>query len=242
MNAFGISDVGKVRNNNEDSMFFSDKPFSFLPNLYIVADGLGGHNSGEVASSKSIEFFLEYCEKNPKNNDISAFLSEAAQFSNKKIYEMAMSRREYEGMGTTLSVCAYAGSALYIAHIGDSRIYGFDGENITQYTADHTFVGEMVKYGQLTLDEAKTHHSRHMLTRALGQWYEARFDLSVVAPAAKKIVLCTDGLTNMLADGEISEILKQTPDDNAKTAMDLLSAAIERGGHDNTTLIVFDIL
>lgn len=242
MNAFGISETGLIRTNNEDSFYISDDVFFGLPNLYIVADGMGGHKSGEVASIKSIEFFIEYCKNNlPENGEILDFLISAASFSNRKVFELSHSDESFEGMGTTFSACVLERAKLYIAHIGDSRIYSVSENEIKQLTTDHTYVNEMVKVGQITSEQAKSHPSRNMLTRVLGPDADAVIDGYVCdLTDDMKIILCSDGLTNMVNDDRILDICLSNKDNNAEAARLMVNTAMENGGIDNCTVIIMD--
>jgi protein phosphatase len=241
LNAFGLSDTGKVRQNNEDSIFFKDAAFFALPNIYVVADGMGGHNSGEVASAKAIEFFTEYCQTiNPDKNETLDYLIDAANYANAKVYDLSRSDEQYSGMGTTFSACCAENGKLYAAHIGDSRIYLISGKEIKQLTYDHTFVNEMVRAGQMTAEQAKQHHARNMLTRALGSERVAVIDGYVADCGGAKVLLCSDGLTNMVPDDQILKICNKNKKDNAKTVKLLTKAALDAGGIDNCSVIVFD--
>jgi len=222
-------------------MFYSDSDFFLLPNLYIVADGMGGHKSGEIASAKAIEYFVEFCASNsPEKGEILDFMVDAANHANKMVYELSCLDEHYSGMGTTFSACVSDGGKLYISHIGDSRIYLLTDSGIKQLTTDHTYVNEMVKAGQMTAEQAKRHHARNMLTRALGSERRASIDGYVAECAGAKAVLCSDGLSNMITDNEIFEICSQNKENNSEIAKLLTNAALENGGYDNCTVIVFD--
>ena len=239
MDPVGVTDTGKQRHNNEDSFFISKRSFHKLPNLFIVADGMGGHNAGEVASGHAIIFFKEYCEKTPfKRSEILDHLIAACVYANEKVLDTAEANERFNGMGTTFSVCVRDKGKLYIAHIGDSRIYAVYDDKIKMLTNDHTYVYEMQKLGQITEKQAKSHPRRNMLTKVLGVERGVKFDGQVFELTdCLKILLCTDGLTNMLADGDI---LKQMYGNNSDIAKRLVDMANANGGADNITLIVFD--
>lgn len=241
MNAFGISEKGN-RGNNEDAMFISDDRIFGLPNLYIVADGMGGHKSGEIASAKSIEFFMEYGRSNSlENGEILDFIVSAANHSKKRVIEISHSDESLEGMGTTFSACVYDGGKLYIAHIGDSRIYAIGENGIKLLTIDHTYVNEMVKVGQITSEQARLHPGRNMLTRALGADLDAPIDGYVFdADSYTKTMLCSDGLTNMISEDRIFDICAQNRQDNSEAVKQLVETALDNGGLDNCTVIIFD--
>ncbi|MDR3091233.1 MAG: Stp1/IreP family PP2C-type Ser/Thr phosphatase [Clostridiales bacterium] len=240
MNVFGITDVGKIRENNEDSLYFSDSPVCALPNLYIVADGMGGHCGGEVASSKAIEFFRASAEA--CGGEILDILISAARAANAGVYAHSLSAAALSGMGTTLSACAAAEGKLYAAHIGDSRIYLVSRENITQLTQDHTYVAEMVRHGDITPEQARTHPQRNFITKALGTEPEVFADgLARDVSAGDKVLLCSDGLYGQLPDGEILRAVSENYGDNEAAGRLLLELALKNGGDDNITLILFDV-
>ena len=239
MNPVGMTDKGRRRKNNEDAFFVSEGAFFGLPNLFIVADGMGGHKAGEVASAEAIKFFKQYCETHPfTQTEILDYLIAGCAYANNAVYEMAEKNYDYFGMGTTFTVCVAENGRLYIAHIGDSRAYAVYGHKIKQLTTDHTYVCEMQKIGQITDEEARTHPNRNMLTKVLGVEKDAQFDgLFFDLRDVKKILMCSDGLTTMLDDGEI---LALCGGDNKKIAQELIDQANYRGGTDNITLIAFD--
>ena len=238
-NGVGKTNVGYVRENNEDSFFVSNKPVGKLQNLYIVADGMGGHNAGEVASAAAIEHFCAYIQENVYNNQYTEeLLAGAALHANNKVFDLSILDQTKKGMGTTLSVCCYDADNLYFAHIGDSRIYLFAGGTLTQLTADHTVVEEMVKSGQLTEEEAQQNPSRHMLTRALGTEYGVAADAGYTPlHEGDLVLLCSDGLTNMLDDEALAAVLRgeETVENKAEQ---LVAQALANGGMDNVTVIL----
>jgi protein phosphatase len=237
----GLTDTGLHREKNEDSLFLCGEPFHGLPNLYIVADGIGGHNAGEVASGKTVEFFMEYCGQNTVNPDETMdFLVNGVIYANGKVFDMARQNPGYNGMGTTFSACVYETGRLYVAHVGDSRIYAVYGDRLKQITNDHTFVREMVKAGNITEKEAKTHPKRNMLTRAVGTDRNLMVDGQVFnIGECEKILLCTDGLTDMLSDDDIFVAVQNG--NNDEIAAGLVAQANKNGGADNITVIVFDV-
>ena len=239
MNPVGMTDTGRRRKNNEDAFFVSGNAFYGLPNLFIVADGMGGHNAGEVASAEAIKFFRQYCEINPATQpEILDYLIAGCAYANNAVYDMAENNDEYYGMGTTFTVCVKGDGRLYIAHIGDSRAYAVYENKLKLLTTDHTYVCEMQKFGQITDEEARTHPNRNMLTKVLGVEKDAQFDgLLFDLRDVKKILLCSDGLTTMLDDAEIFALCGG---DNEKIAQNLIDQANHRGGADNVTLIAFD--
>ncbi|GHV41473.1 protein phosphatase [Clostridia bacterium] len=237
--ATGITDKGLVRENNEDAIFVSQEKIGRLNNVFIIADGMGGHTSGEIASSKAVEFFLEYVRKSVSDGSYTEnFLAGAVKYANDRILGLTFSDQSLRGMGTTFTAACTDNVNFYYAHVGDSRAYSIANGEITQITQDHTFVGEMRRSGALTEEELKTHPNRHMLTRALGTDYETTVDYGYRPLAGGDIfLLCSDGLTNMLTDEEIKAIAEAdgTLDEKAQK---LVATAIEAGGKDNVSVII----
>ena len=235
----GKSDVGRVRSNNEDSIFVSNEKIGCLPNLYIVADGMGGHNAGEVASSKSIEFFKNYILQCDESLPIEEVLFSGVAYANKEVYRLSLEDISMIGMGTTFTVCATDGEMLYFAHIGDSRLYVASGDSvIEQITEDHTFVNEMYKSGEFTKAQAQSHPKKNMLTRALGTEEGTAVDSGSRALASgQTIMLCSDGLANMISEEEIMKILN-TQSENTEKIDIFIDKANSYGGYDNISVIV----
>ena len=246
MHAAGHTAIGQVRSHNEDAFFLITAPIGPLPNLFIVADGMGGHNAGEVASAKSVEYCCGFLRGIPpaaglQPQDILGFLVEATVAANKAVFEDAEANPEYYGMGTTFSACSIVGGTLAIAHVGDSRIYAISPGTITRLTTDHTYVEEMVQAGTITADEAKTHPRRNIITRVLGcdPLVEPEGALHSLE-GIRHLVLCSDGLTDMLSDEAIMNLAsKGTSADNRAQA--LINAANSQGGIDNISAIIIDI-
>lgn len=243
MKSVGITDLGCKRENNEDYIFFNDDNIGALPNLYIVADGMGGYNYGEVASSKAVGYFCEYVKSNfyDNENDILDFIIDGILFSNSKVYEDSNSDDMYNGMGTTITVCTIMNNKAYIAHVGDSRLYIVTGDKINQLTTDHSYVNEMVKAGEITEVEARMHPRRNIITRAVGIKDTVEVDaLAVTVGEGDYLLICSDGLTDMVTDEDIYNIISEMSDINMK-ADKLVKLAIENGGHDNVSAILINI-
>ena len=242
MRAVGISDVGRHRKNNEDAYYIHLDNQLGSGNIYIVADGMGGCNSGEVASSYAIESFLEsFYDEKAKSEEILDRLAGALIAANQAVYNKSNSSREFAEMGTTVVAAAIRDGKLYIVYVGDSRAYLIRNKEIVPLTTDHSYVMELVKLGSITREEAATHPKRNIITRAVGLNKTVEVD-AVVQDVQKDdmLLLCTDGLTGMLKDSEILEIiLKRTAFE--KKAQRLLEAANNRGGYDNISLILVDI-
>lgn len=226
----GDSHVGLVRDGNEDA-------FLVAPPLYAVADGLGGHQAGEVASSIAIETLLEEA---PRVAEAKA-LGRAARRANSAVIEAAESGRGRSGMGTTLTAAMIDGTRVAVAHVGDSRAYLLHFGKLEQLTQDHSMVADLVRQGQLTLEESRVHPNRSVITRALGSDPNMLVDtFEVEAAPGDRLLLCTDGLTGMVADADIERVLGAEP--TPQRAVDvLIEKALAGGGHDNITAVVVDV-
>lgn len=237
-----LSDVGRSRSKNEDFVgFFKNK---VGVSLAIVADGLGGHQGGEVASEMAVSNigyeFEQTAFELPK--DAYSWLQHQASFENQKILQSADHNDELMGMGTTL-VCVIAfKKRLLIANIGDSRCYLFSDGRLVQLTEDHSLVNEMVKNGQISKEQARNHPQKNIITRTLGVSKEAQLDQILCEIVPSEILLCTDGLTNMVSDEEIAEILGREQLELNEKCQALIEAANNAGGADNITalLLSFD--
>jgi protein phosphatase len=227
----GASDIGRVRTGNEDSLLLA-------PPLFAVADGLGGHQAGEVASRVAVDVLLENA---PRRADAKA-LGRAVRAANKAVIDAAHDGRGRTGMGTTLTVAMIDGMRVAIAHVGDSRAYLMhrDGR-IERVTQDHSMVADLVRQGSLTEEDARTHPNRSVITRALGSDPNMAADtLEVTATPGDRLLLCTDGLSSLVTDAEIAEILSRHAD--LTEAVDaLIAAARLAGGYDNITAVVVDL-
>lgn len=241
----GVStDKGKVRKNNQDSYFVSDN--MDLP-LFIVADGMGGHKAGEVASNMAVEivknFFLEKKSELEKDKiDIFKFIRSAIEKANTTIYKKSIENDEFYGMGTTITMAYIFEGKLYIGHVGDSRAYLLRDNKFIQLTEDHSLVAEMVKKGSISEKEAECHPQRNVITRAIGTDKEVITDIIVENIHKDDILLlCTDGLTNMMNDNEIKEILVNKMN-LQKNCNSLVKKANKLGGIDNVTVIAIKLM
>lgn len=239
MYGVGLTDIGMIRTNNEDYLFISDKEVGALPNVYIVADGMGGHNAGEVASSESVKYFLQYIKENTySENELLDFLISALVYANKKIYEKSQTIPEYMGMGTTFTACVLKDNKLFIVHIGDSRIYKIHNDKIKQLTTDHTYVSEMIKSGKISDEQAKNHPDKNVVTRALGVEEDVLIDGVLNQFSSNdKFLICSDGLTNMLSDQEILKILNEN-DDSQFAVSNLINLCNLKGAGDNISVVL----
>ena len=243
MIAIGKTDIGKKRTSNEDAFFVSTNPRGPLPNMYIVADGMGGHKAGDYASNSAIRYLCEFIDDHSSvtlgsGDDIAQFLKRAVNHANYQVFKQSSSKPEYHGMGTTLTILTIVNDILYTAHVGDSRLYIVNDELIRQVTKDHSLVQEMVAKGYISNSEAKKHPKRHVITRAVGTYEKVKVDIfSSDLDNVKYIFLCSDGVTTMLSDGEIHSII--IGDDTLEQKVDeLIMFANERGGIDNITVIL----
>lgn len=252
MKAIGKTHVGQIRKQNEDAVFTNSENVSSFPNLFIVADGMGGHNAGEIASSKAIEYFLEYANSTTfPEADIMDQLIAGVNYSNKKTFELSKENQEYFGMGTTFTACVFNESdkKLYIAHIGDTRLYTYKEQNedseekcLELLTTDHSYVNMMVKMGKITKEQAEVHPFRNRITRALGIDNYVQIDGYIqVLDKENIIMLCSDGLINMVRDNNIEEIITENNNDIEKICDTLIDSANDNGGADNISVIVIDV-
>ncbi|NLP15637.1 MAG: Stp1/IreP family PP2C-type Ser/Thr phosphatase [Clostridiales bacterium] len=240
MKAFSITDIGEKRRINQDYAFCEVNPVGNLPNLFIVADGMGGHNAGDYASRFCVEFFVEHI-KNSKETSPIVLIEEAIKDTNEKLYEKSKQQIEYEGMGTTFVVATIYDKEMYVANIGDSRLYVIS-RDIRQVTEDHSLVQAMVNNGELDKDEAKVHPNKNIITRALGANETAQPDFFEVELEEEDIVLmCSDGLTNMLNDETIERIIRENADDPKIAAENLVRQANKNGGKDNIAVIIVKV-
>lgn len=224
------TDIGSVREQNEDSLVVA-------PPLFVVADGMGGHEAGEVASEIAVETIQEAAPTHPDAED----LGKAVELANRAIIDAALSGRGKPGMGTTCTACMLEESRLVIAQVGDSRAYLLHNGSLTQLTRDHSLMANMIEAGQITPEEARFHPNRSVITRALGNDPNTTPDLyEINVEAGDRLLVCSDGLTAMVEDGDIAEIMSRQPDPQRCASM-LVNKAIEAGGADNITVIVADV-
>lgn len=240
MQFFSLSDRGKRRTNNED--FAIAEAFNDYI-ILILADGMGGHKGGEIASGCGAKTALSSIKSKLKNTttpeDIQSIISKAVKRANLEILAEAQSCESLEGMGTTMDVCVVKENTAYIAHVGDSRVYkiGAD-EKITQITRDHSLVEYMLESGAITYEEAQHHPQKNVITRALGTNSSVEVDTFTTDIAkGDKLLLCSDGLTNMVEEAKIAKIVS-SEESLDKIAHTLVSEANTKGGVDNITVIV----
>ncbi|MCM1157004.1 MAG: Stp1/IreP family PP2C-type Ser/Thr phosphatase [Bacteroidales bacterium] len=238
MISYGKTDIGMVRSVNQDSIFFSDKHIGNLPNLYIVADGMGGHQAGDYASAHAVEWFVEYVKDCTYVNPITILKTGIARV-NDMLLQKAAENRELRGMGTTFVIAVVVEDKLYVANIGDSRLYVI-GEEAKQVTLDHSLVEELIRTGQLDRRKVRFHPEKNIITRALGTGNEAIPDFfEIELQSREKILLCSDGLTNMVEDDEIKDIVMQKKFID-KICEQLIERANYYGGKDNIGVVVIE--
>ncbi len=236
MQSSGITDTGSKRKNNQDSIFFSDEPVGSLPNLYIVADGMGGHRAGDKASRMAIDITVEFIKKSTIENPI-AILKRAMIYANNEIYKSANKDPDLVGMGTTMVAAVALDGKLYVANVGDSRLYVV-GNEIRQITMDHSLVEEMIRSGELERKKGRNHPEKNIITKAMGSRDEVVPDFfEIDMEPDDKYVLCSDGLSNMVEDDEIRDIVMDYHDIK-DAARALVDRANYYGGSDNISVVI----
>jgi protein phosphatase len=237
--AFSITDIGMQRKVNQDYVYCSEAAVGSLPNLYIVADGMGGHKAGDYASRCCVESMIRSVTSEVLKSPVS-ILEHAIQNANAYVLEQSKTSKEYEGMGTTVVAATIVDNILHVGNIGDSRLY-LIRDKIEQITEDHSLVETMVRTGELMPEDARFHPNKNIITRALGTNKEVKADFfEVKLEKADTILLCSDGLSNMVEDEEIERIVKQM--DNIKeTSETLVDLANKNGGADNIAIVMVRI-
>lgn len=237
--AYAKTDTGKVREMNQDYYYISNSLDQVQ--LYILADGMGGYNGGEIASSLAVQTAKNYIENNFKEiekdrDSIIQLLGSSMEYANMVVYEKAKENKELQGMGTTLEICLIYNNKVYIGHIGDSRIYRIRKEFIRKLTQDHSYVQKLVKEGTITKEQAAHHPQKNMLMKALG--CNAFIEPDVMVKGFLKddiLIMCSDGLSNLVGQ----EIIYEKASKNIEQApKDLVQLANDRGGYDNITVVV----
>ncbi len=243
IDAFGQTDIGQVRSTNQDSFLVNSEE-----NLFIVADGMGGHAGGEIASKLCIEhvnsflknasLFDPVTKSHPDTTLLSA-LANSINFASSKIYEKALEEPSLKGMGTTATVLKIIGDHAYFAHVGDSRLYLVRKGFIYQITHDHSLVNEQVRAGILSPEEAELHHLRNVITRSVGYQEEEDVDASCFQlESGDFLLISSDGLHGKVTNKEITKVIKFK---ELQSVTDLIELANDRGGDDNITVIVVKI-
>lgn len=237
MKTFSMTDIGKRREMNQDYVFTSETAVGNLPNLFLVADGMGGHKAGEYASRFTVDTIVESVKASRETEPV-AIMKEAVTKANELLIEEARADEKKSGMGTTIVVATILGKKLYVANVGDSRLYLVNRE-ISQITRDHSLVEEMVRLGEMDKAEAKDHPDKNVITRAIGAIPDVVIDFFEVELEEDTVLMCSDGLTNMIEDEDIKKIIL-TQRDIAEKAEKLVMTANENGGKDNITVVVIE--
>lgn len=246
MRSIGRTDIGLVRKVNEDSFLCEKLEGVEDAYLNIVADGMGGHNAGEVASSMAVQEIAAYIKDNIESlklgdKEIQDLIRNAILFANDKVYKTSIVKSNCLGMGTTLSMVLAKGSRLYIGHVGDSRVYLVRDNSITRLTEDHSLVAELVKAGTIKPEEANNHPQKNVITRALGTEYTLEPDISLCDMQSEDFILiCTDGLSNAVDEEDMAYAIEHTSDIDEACGL-LVNKAKENGGFDNITAVVIQM-
>ena len=240
MQSFGRTDVGIVRSVNQDYIYVNDSKVGPLSNLYIVADGMGGHNAGDFASKYTVDNFVARISEASENvYSVLTLIEDTLRGINEELIVKSSENSELEGMGTTFVMCSVdEDDQMYVCNIGDSRLYVIDSQ-IRQITEDHSLVAEMVKKGELSKEEARFHPKKNVVTRALSalgvvtpDFFSLKLEKGAIA------LLCSDGLSNMLSDAEIFEIISDYREDLSSAVQILIDRANDNGGKDNISAIL----
>lgn len=238
LKTFSITDIGRKRKLNQDYVYTSERPVGNLSNVFIVADGMGGHNAGDYASKYTVETIIAEIEQSFEKNPVK-ILGRAIEVANEHIRKRAEEDADLEGMGTTVVAATFMGRFLQVANVGDSRLYVVNDE-IRQITRDHSLVEEMVRMGGIDREAARNHPDKNIITRAIGAGDTVDVDFfSVELKPGDIVLMCSDGLTNMLEDEEIRMILNGQRDIVEK-AEELVKAANNNGGKDNIAVVLIE--
>ncbi|MDR5658318.1 Stp1/IreP family PP2C-type Ser/Thr phosphatase [Serpentinicella sp. ANB-PHB4] len=239
MKSVGCTDIGRVRSVNEDGFYIYEDKYG----LYIVADGMGGHKSGDVASRIAIhtikDQLISYLNSEELDeNQISDLIIQAFEEANTAIYSKSLNEKNCNGMGTTATLILIFNDKAYIGHVGDSRAYVYRDKTTTQLTEDHSLVAELLKNGSINEREARRHPKKNIITRALGT--DNNINVDIVTSKIHKndiFILCTDGFSNQVNDDELSHVLEKQGL-NKESCYQLVNIANEKGGYDNITLVL----
>lgn len=239
MKTFSITDIGQKRSSNQDYVFSSEQPIGNLPNLFIVADGMGGHKAGDYASRYTVET-LEKLIRESTLSEPAAIIESAVKQANTMLLEEANNHEEMKGMGTTLVICTIHDNVLTVANVGDSRLYVVD-KQLRQITRDHSLVQEMVRMGEITAEEARNHPDKNIITRALGAEKTVDVDFfDMRLEPGSTILMCSDGLSNMVEDKKMEEIILNSDEDITWKGNTLIQEANNNGGKDNIAIILIE--
>ena len=240
MKVYSVTDIGQRRTVNQDYIYASEQPVGNLPNLFVVADGMGGHNAGDFASSYAVSVLVDDICQDADYNPIKV-IRHAIEDANEKLLEQAAMDDRRSGMGTTIVASTIVGHYAYVANVGDSRLYVADKDGIRQITKDHSLVEEMVRMGELRREEARNHPDKNIITRALGAKMTVNIDLfDLKLEPGNIILMCSDGLSNMVTDKEMEEILSGTKEGLSQKGEALVNLANKNGGKDNIAVVLVE--
>lgn len=238
LKAWGMKDIGKCREINQDYISVSEEPIGNLPNLFLVADGMGGHKAGDLASEYTVAKVQEAVSKSMQTIPYQ-ILKGAFQYANQKLLEKAGESDSYKGMGTTLVAATVKNDAVYVVNVGDSRLYKI-GDKIEQITEDHSLVEEMVRMGEISKEQARNHPDKNIITKAMGVSDTVEPDyFDTDLQKGECLLMCSDGLTNMVSDRQIKEIVELRTDLES-CAKELIRAANQNGGRDNIAVVLIE--
>ncbi len=239
MKVYSATNVGQKRKMNQDYVFTSEDAVGNLPNLFVVADGMGGHNAGDFASSHAVEILVDEIRKDADYNPVKV-IRHAIETANTEIIEQAQKDEGLRGMGTTMVVSTIVGQYAYVANVGDSRLYVVQGQ-IQQITKDHSLVQEMVRLGEISPEEARNHRDKNIITRALGAEKTVDIDFfDLKLEAGDTILMCSDGLSNMVDDRKMEEIILDSEMELTEKGKTLIREANLNGGKDNIAIILVE--
>ena len=239
MDAYALTDVGQVRSMNQDSIFSSTEPIGSLQNLFLVADGMGGHKAGDFASRFVIEKLVEFFSHEYPERDVHGILKEGIRTVNRALFEAASENPDLLGTGSTLVAATIKGNVLYVANIGDSRLYLLR-EQLEQVTRDHSYVEELVALGKMKRGSHDYIENKNIITRAVGTGREVDIDLFALKLKSRDYVLmCSDGLSNMVDEFEIEYIIRSEEGMRQKVES-LVAAANRNGGRDNISVVLIE--
>jgi len=239
MRIYSATDVGQKRKMNQDYVFVSDSPVGNLPNLFVVADGMGGHNAGDFASSHAVQALVREISEDADYNPVKV-IRHAIETANTELISQAQKDENLSGMGTTMVVSTIVGHYAYVANVGDSRLYVIQ-EKIHQITKDHSLVQEMVRMGELKAEEARNHPDKNIITRALGAEKTVDIDFfDLKLEPGSTILMCSDGLSNMVKDEKLEEIILEPEKELREKGEELLRQANQNGGKDNIAIVLIE--
>ena len=239
MKGVGNTNVGKLRKINQDYVYINNEHIGSLDNLYIIADGVGGHNAGEVASESAIDFFEQFIYET-EDDEILDLLVSATVYANEEVFKLSKTNKAYSNMGTTLLATTIKNNKIYISHVGDCRLYGIRNNKIVQMTSDHTYAMDLFKAGVITKEEAKNSKDSNILTRAIGTEKNVKADALFCEISERDIfIMCSDGLSDMITDDEIFDIASKDISSDEKVQK-LIEKANNNGGKDNIAVIVIE--